>query len=241
MLNIDENSRKIKAYFCNSRPASKASDKIFDDLLMDSTDDLFQTALDKVDLTSEDCIKEPVIIIGPPNMGDIGDLEFYFKKGVDNFLRYIPLGITIYNFTRHALVAYQCTFDPTTKASMNECTFEYFYNEIVSFETISESSSSIEFDLKAKIIKRAPHYKNVINTGKVIQKDQVQKFILTTSGSSSLSVTLTENFLKEASNGGKFSQSNTHKSISEVRKTIRDKKNHTMQTLRPEYVDKFEN
>lgn len=227
MKNLTDNGKKIKNYFAKSVLKRSVSDNEFDELLKLSISSLYQIALDKVSITEKDCIKVPVIIIGPPNFRKFSGLDFDIKKGKDDYLRFIPVGVTIYNFAEHSLLAYQCDFDPTTENPLNENTFEYFYNDIVSFETVSESSSHTDYDWKDKILKNVPILKSFIDTGNIVQGDIAQKFILTTAGGSKVSVTLAENLLKEATQGGEFHLSIANKSINVVRRIIRDKKSYT--------------
>lgn len=226
--NLTERGKKILNYFSKSILKSKVSDEEFDHLIQESVQILFPRSLQIVNLDKEDCIHDAQMIIGPPNIKKLGDIELQMKKGKDNYLRFIPKGITIYNFTDHSLVAYQCIFDPTTDNALNEATFEYFYNDIVSFETITESGSLIDYNWKDKIVKGIPILKSIIDTGKIIQYDYTQKFILTTKGGTKLPVTLTEHLLKEATNGGEFWLTDALKSISIVRRIIRDKKSYTI-------------
>ncbi|NMH87981.1 hypothetical protein [Flavivirga algicola] len=228
MKNLTPNGKKILNYYSKSVLKSKIKDEEYDNLIKESLQGLYDISLKMVDLDPGDCISRSVMIQGPPNFKRLNGLEFKIKKGKDNLLRFLPLGITIYNFTDHSLTAYQCMFDPTTSNALNEATYEYFYNDIVSFETVTESGSLIDNDWKDKIIKKIPVLKSVIDTGKIIQYDDTQKFVLTTKGGTRLSVTLTEAILKEATDGGDvFSLSEAHKSISVVRRIVRDKKSYT--------------
>jgi len=228
--NLAKNGKQINNYFSKSIFKGKPSDDEFDQLIIDSLKGLEKEALDIVNLDRTDCIKQTEMIIGPPDLKKLNGLEFKIKKGKDGFLRYVPLGITIYNFTDDSLVAYQCNFDPTTENSMNICTFEYFYNEIVSFETVTESGSITDFDWKDKMVKSLPIIKNLVSTGKIIQYDYTQKFKLTTTGGTSLSVTLAEDVMKGITDGGEFFLTKAQKSINVVRGTIRDKKRYTLLT-----------
>lgn len=226
--NLTNRGKKIMNYFSTSILKSKIDDQEYDRLLNESVQILFPKALQLVSLDPQDCIHGSQMIISPPDFKSIGSLQFETKKGGDNYLRYYPIGITIYNFTNHSLIAYQCTFDPTTDNALNESTFEYFYNDIVSFETITKSGSTIDYDWKEKIIKHVPILKSIINTGKIYQYDFSRKFVLTTKGGSKISVILSDHILKEATNGGEFRLTKALKSIAVVRRIIRDKKSYSL-------------
>lgn len=227
MKNLSQDGKKIIDYFNKSIFKSRISDAEYDTLVSKSLNGLYDISLTKVNLHRRDCIARPVMIIGPPNFNKLGGLEFMVQKRKDNYIRFIPFGITIYNFTDHSLVAYQCNYDPSTNNALSEGTFEYFYNDIVSFETVTESGSEIDYDWKDKIIKAIPILSSIISTGEIVQYDSAQKFILTTSGGTQLPVTLTESILKEATNGGNFSLTASYKSISAIRRIIRGKKSYT--------------
>jgi len=228
--NLTDRGKKILNYFSTSLLKSRISDQEYDALVRESIQILFPRALHLVGLDPEDCIHREQMIISPPNIRRIGDLEFQMKKGKDNYLRYIPVCVTIYNFTNHSLVAYQCIFDPTTDNSLNESTFEYFYNDIVSFETITESGSFIDYTWKEKIIKSLPILRSLMNTGNVYQYDFSREFILTTKGGTKLPVTLSDRILKQSTEGGEFRLTEALKSISVIRRIIRDKKSYTLES-----------
>lgn len=221
---MTESGKRIKAYFSKGIIRRKRpDDKEFDSLVHLSTRDLFNQALRKTGLDSDDCIRGPVIIIGP-RLQDRGGIEFAVKKGKDDLIRYIPLGVTIINFTVDELVVYQCVFDPTTENSLNESTFEYYYNDIVSLETRTESYTKREYNLVEKIINNISILKNIVSTGKVEQHNLAEKFLLTTSGGSRIEVVLAEDTLIEEAGGGEVSTSEAEKSIMVVRRMLRDKK-----------------
>ncbi|WP_394747115.1 hypothetical protein [Spongiimicrobium salis] len=225
--NLTPKGKKIANYYSKNILKSRPSDTDYDRLIRESVQFLFDRSLDLTDLDSEDSIHDPVMIIGLPHLENLNGLTFEIQKGKDNFFRFIPLGITIYNFTDHSLIAYQCTFDPRTNNALNEGTFEYFYNEIVSFETFSESGTVTDYNWRDKIVNSIPLLDSLIRTGKIHQYDYTQKFKLTTTGGTSISVILKEGVLKEVSDGGEFSLTEALKSISIVRRIIREKKSYT--------------
>lgn len=228
MKNLTEKGKKLKNYFSKSLISRKIADEEFDTLIDSSMKGLYQNALEKLCLDEADCIKKPVWISGPPDVRKLSGVELEIKKGKDNFLRFIPLGVTVYFFSNHSVLAYQCSFDPTTENPLNESTFEFFYNDIVSFETVTKSNSQIDYDWKSKLLKKLPLIGSFFKTGRLIQFDTQLQFILTTSGGTKLAVALTEDVLTKATEGGKFSLEESIKSVATVRRIIRDKKSYTL-------------
>ncbi|WP_024770000.1 hypothetical protein [Aquimarina macrocephali] len=219
---MTSNGKKIKQYFSKSILTSKISDNEFDTLLNESISKLFDRALTKTLLDKNDCLRTPRRITGP-KMYDIGGAEFKLKKGKDNFIRYIPIGITIINFTQHEIVFYQCVFDPITENPLNESTSSYFYTDVVSIETKSESVTHEEFTFGEKVVNEIPLIGKLINNGTIHQYNVSEKFILTTSGSSWIEVRLSENVMIEEV-GGEFSTSDADNAIRSIRQMLRDKK-----------------
>ena len=220
--------KKIKKYFSKSL-IGKISDQEYDKLIDQLTKPLHNRALAKTLLDSRDRVRPPVGFKGPIlslfgiTASRVGGAEFNYKKGRDGYIRYTPIGITIINFTQHEIIAYQCVFDPITGNALNESTCSYFYQDVISLETRTESKAKEEISNGKKIFRKIPLIKKLIGKGNVKQYDVSEKFILTTSGSSVLEVKLSENELVEKV-GGKFSTSESEYAIRSVRQMLRDKK-----------------
>lgn len=219
---MTSNGKKIKQYFSSSFLNSKISDEEFDHLIDQSIIKLYDRAIHKTVLDKDECIRKPIRMIGP-RIYNIGGAEFKMKNGKDNFIRYIPLGITIINFTQNEIVFYECVFDPINENPLNESTSSYFYSDVVSIETKSESVTTEEFSFGEKVINEIPLIGKLINNGTISQYNISEKFILTTTGSSRVEVKLSENVMIEEV-GGEFSKSDSENAIRCIRKMLRDKK-----------------
>jgi len=183
----------------------EVSDGTFDDIISDDLKELEKKAIIKNGVNKSDLISEAVVITGL-KFGDVAGAEFHFKKGDDNILRFTPMVVTIVNFTQHQLIAYNCVFDLLTGATLNESTDEYFYKDVVSVSTKTESRTV-----------------NIKSIGK-IQLNSLETFTLTTSGGTSLSVYLSDPRLAAKLGGGEFSKSRAEKAIQVIRNVLREKK-----------------
>ncbi|MEQ9422980.1 MAG: hypothetical protein RJQ09_01085 [Cyclobacteriaceae bacterium] len=224
MKNLSDDGKKILAYYSSSIFKNKPMDDEYDELIRSSVQNLFEYALNRVDLLKSQCDRPAVMLRGIPRLEKINKDDFRIKTGKDNLIRYFPFEVTIYNFTIDSLVAYQCDFDPSTRVTLNESTFEYYYEDIVSLETLSASRSEINYTTVEAIVNKIPILKDVLNTGEISQYDLSQKFILTTSGGTKLPVTIADYILKAKTDDGDFPLAESFKAITTIRKHIRDKK-----------------
>ena len=125
-------------------------------------------------------------------------------------IRHTPITVTVITLTENQLVAYQSDLDLTTGNFLNESTDEYFYKDIVSIATKTESR-----EIKFK------------NLGK-IQLNEAEIFKLTTSGGTSIEVILRDRkLLIEKMGGGEIPITDVEKTISVVRKMLREKKSNS--------------
>ncbi|MDN5214717.1 hypothetical protein QQ020_21745 [Fulvivirgaceae bacterium BMA12] len=228
---MTSNGKKIQDYFAKGVRFKRITDDEFDQLIHEALQKVYPTALERLSLDEKDTIKKSVWISGPPDLDKLDGTELKIKKGKDKIIRFIPIGVTIYNFSPHAILAYQCSLDPVYENAMNECTHEFFYNDIVSFQTLTESGSATKLNWGEKVVNKIPLIGSFFSLGKKIQFDKKLQFILTTSGSSQLIVALADNVLKQEVDGGKFSLEKAKRSVDMVRRTIRDKKSHTFASL----------
>lgn len=183
----------------------KPTDKQMDQWLDEDLTALSKKALNKMGTDEKELVSESVQVTGP-RLWDTGGANVFFKKGKDNLLRFTPVGVSIINFTQNQLLGYTCVFDFTTGKALNESTDEYFYKDVVSVATKSESKSV-----------------NIPKLG-TIQLNSAETFILTTSGGTSLSVLLRDPTLIEKMGGGEIPTTRAEKAIQTVRKMLRDKK-----------------
>jgi len=185
----------------------KVTDQEFDSILADDLKTLSKTALSKTGTDSSELVSEEVVITGP-KFWDIAGAEIHYKKGKDNYLRFTPMSVTVINFTQNQLLSYSCVLDLITGKPLNEATEEYFYKDVVSVSTKTESMTITSKDTK-------------IGT---LQMNAAEKFTLTTSGGTSVSVVLSDPSLIEKMGGGEIPKTIAEKAIQTVRKMLRDKK-----------------
>ena len=216
------NGKKIKRYFSKNLAFNKISDREFDHLVLKAMEPLYDRALEKTLLDREDCIRKPKRICGL-QVSHNGGIEFKYKKGDDGYVRYIPIAVTILNFTPHEIVIYQCVLDPTTEKALNESTWTYFYEEVVSIETREVSTTKEKLSTVKKVINEIPIIKKLVK-GTHEQYNLSKKFMLTTRGTSRLEVQLSDYEVIEETIGGEFNITDAENTIRSIRTVLRDKK-----------------
>lgn len=167
---------------------------------------LHPKALSKTGTDPSELVAEPVMITGP-RLSNIANAHFTFRRGKDNVLRFTPVNVTIINFTANQLVVYGCVLDLTTGNALNENTDEYFYKDVVSVSTKTESHSV------------------ALSDGTTLQIDAAEMFQLTTSGGTSVKVLLRAPKVIQMMGGdGEIPTTRAEKAIQSVRKMLREKK-----------------
>jgi len=198
----------------------KPSDEQMDAWIQEDLQNLRTRALAKTGLDPSEIIAEPVMVYGP-RFWNIGGAEVGIKKGNDNIVRFMPIGVTVINFTAHQLVACQCALDLTTGKALSESTDEYFYRDVVSVSTQSKSKTYEKAEIGKGLSEGL--LKGLMTAGK-LQFNAAEMFILTTSGGTSIEVVLRDPQLIESVGGGSIPTAMADKAVQTVRKMLREKK-----------------
>ncbi|MEM8999744.1 MAG: hypothetical protein AAGB24_05725 [Bacteroidota bacterium] len=218
---MTKRGKKIKKYFAKGLLQMKIKDEEFDRLIKEAIHPLFRRALEKTMVYSEDCISESRIIYGLNTSNSVG-IEFQFKMGKDGYFRYIPIVVTILNFTSHEVVIYQSLFDPTVEKAFNECTRTYFYEDVVSIETREVAKTREKLTPVKKALNKLPVVK-VFVKGNEEQYNASKKFILKTRGNASLEVQLSD-YETIGEVNGTFKITDAENTIRAIRTTLSDMK-----------------
>lgn len=133
-------------------------------------------------------------------------LNYLYKKGEDNVLRFSPITIHYLHMLENQLLSYQAALDLTTGNFLNESTDEYFYQDVVSIATKTESIS----------------YTN--SQGETEQHNNVEIFELTTSGGTKVRTVLKDPKAIANMGGGFMPTTEAERAIQVVRRMLRDKK-----------------
>ncbi len=199
----------------------KPSDEQMDAWIQEDLKNLQTRALAKTGLDPSELVAEAVMVYGP-RFWDIGGAEVGIKKGKDGIVRFMPIGVTVINFTAHQLTAYQFALDLTTGNPLSERTDEYFYRDVVSVSTQSKTKS---WD-KAEIGTNALSVRQLLPlmSGGKLQFNAAELFTLTTSGGTSIEVVLRDPKLIESAGGGSIPTDMADKAVQTVRKMLREKK-----------------
>lgn len=190
----------------------RPSDKQMDDWFTEEMKALNERALKKIGFDPADCVAPSEPIYGP-RVQNTGGALVLMRKGGDNLIRYTPIDFTMLNFGQDQLVCYQCSYDRTTGNVLAESTDEYFYRDVVSVSTKSETMAvSFSTGLKGK--------------QESVQLKTAESFVLTTSGGTAIRVFLRDEALLQlkATRGGQLKSTDAEKTIQSIRRMLRDKK-----------------
>ncbi len=196
----------------------KPSDAEMDAWIKEDMENLPGRALAKAGLDPAELIAKSVTVYGP-RFWNVGGAEVGIKKGDDGIVRFMPIEVTVIHFTVHQLVSYQCVLDLTTGNPLSESTDEYFYRDVVSVSTQSESLTLEGIDPKLSSGPLA-----ALMVGGKLQLNAAETFKLTTSGGTSIKVFLRDPKLVERVGGGSIPTDTADKAVQTVRKMLREKK-----------------
>lgn len=200
----------------------RPTDQQMDAWRNEDLDQLGAKAMAKSCLDSSDVVRDPVVVVGP-RLRNLGGAFFGFRRGTDGKARFTPLNVTVINFTENQLVTYQCALDLTTGNALNECVDEYFYNDVVSVATKSETLTCALNELDEKVLSQATNLKKLaVNDS--IQVNSAESFVLSTSGGTSVQVRINEPILVQGLGGGSLPTELSENAVQAVRKMLRDKK-----------------
>lgn len=184
-----------------------ASDAEIDQWTQEDLNKLNKRSLDKMGIDASELVSEGVTITGP-RLSNLGPSKFGFRKGKDNVLRFTPVNSTLINFTKDQLLVYRCALDLLTGNPVNEATDEYFYRDVVSVQT---SSETVSVSLPGTTLDG-------------LQCNAAEFFKLTTSGGTSVSMALRDPSLIQKMGGGEIPTTTAERAIQTIRKMLREKK-----------------
>ncbi len=180
------------------------TDQQIDAYLKEDLEDLGKKALSKFAIEQSQLTRQAVFITGP-KLWDVAGARIAFKRGKDSNLRFNPIEVCVINFGANQLLAYKCVFDFMTGNPLNESTDEYFYKDVVSVSTKTESKTVM--------------FRNV-----QLQMNAAESFALTTSGGTSISVMLKDPTLIQRMGGGVISTTLAEEATLAIRTILREKK-----------------
>jgi hypothetical protein len=176
----------------------------------------------KCGLGSESLTAPPVLLTGP--LFKVAGAKFEFRRTRRGPTRFTPVGVAILNFTEHEIFAYQGALDRFTGNVLQETTDEYFYRDVVSVSTRTESRVVDKHDVTRAGRRRL---RAQIRAGK-LKIPKAEAFSLTTSGGTTIEVTI-EVILDKLRDlvmgaGGLVQVSAADDAIAAMRKMLREKK-----------------
>ena len=124
--------------------ASLPSDHQIDQWLEDDLKEISKHALQKLDLSPELLTTEkPLRVLGPIlwTTSGVPDKDLLWKKGKDEYVRFSVYSVVLIYTAEHLLAAYECDFNMLKDVMLNENTYEFHYQDIVSVTTHETSTS----------------------------------------------------------------------------------------------------
>jgi hypothetical protein len=207
----------------------RPTDGQIDQWLAEDITCLESRALAKSGLDRESLVRDAVVVIGP-RFRNTGGAKFGFRKGADMKARLTPIDVSVINFTEHQLMAYQCSLDFMTGDPRNECSDEYFYNDIVSVATQAGSQTYQFGELDQELLSRAKDLGKSAKKHGTLQVNDIQSFDLSSSGGTTLRVILNSPMVINSLGGGTISTERAEQAVQAVRKMIREKKSGALPT-----------
>lgn len=187
-----------------SRPSDTTIDKWFEEDLQQ----IHKHAVHKLGLGEEllGVKKEPLRAIGPIWWSDSGvpKQDLLYKQGKDGVTRYSVYEVLLIYTAEHLLAAYSCDFNTLKNVMLNEATYEFHYQDIVSVAT-RESSTSYTLPNKEKLV-------------------DSQEFSVSVSSGESIGVVIKSDKLVEITKGEMPFKDEVENTINRLRSLLRDKK-----------------
>ena len=202
----------------SARPSSGQVDRWLDRDLTQLKD----RAIQKCGLTGLERTSETVVLTGPTF--NVTGADLAYRDDRKGNARFTPVSVTILNFTEHQIAAYQCALDRLTGNALAEGTDEFFYRDVVSVTTKTEDLAIDKDRLPHKARKLLGKQ---IRGGK-LQIPETQRFLLTTSGGTSIEVIIEATFDKLdriiMGSGGDVDVDVADEAIAAMRQMLREKK-----------------
>ena len=195
---------------------AKPSDQEMDRWINEDVEKLKPVAVNKTGLDGVKTYGDTVVVKGP-RFWNTGGAFVGVKRGKDGEIRFTPIEVTIINFTKDQLVAYQCALDLMTDKPLSESTDEYFYQDVVSVSTQSKTTT---YD-KSTMTRQGRKALKPLMKGGRLQLNSSENFVLTTAGGTSLEVFLRDPRLIEMAGGGRIPTGTAEKAIGAVRTMLR--------------------
>jgi hypothetical protein len=178
------------------------SDEEFDRLGDEDLQNAAERAFKKWDIDKSEIPGIPIRISGP-SFTNTGTQAV--KRGKDGIVRMNPIQFAVLGFAEHQLLAYIGVLDMITGNVLNEETEEFFYRDVVS---VSTKTDSVKFTHK----------------GETRQYNDTETFVLTTSGATSIRVPLWSPSLASILGGSAMPTTRAQAAIASVRTMLREKK-----------------
>lgn len=193
--------------------ASLPSDHQIDQWLYEDLKEISKHALQKLDLSTELLTtEEPLRVLGPIlwSISGIADKELLWKKGKDEYVRFSVYSVVLIYTAEYLLAAYECDYNMLKNVTLNENTYEFHYQDIVSVTT-HETSTSYTLPNNEKMV-----------VG--------QEFKVSVPGES-INVIIDSQALFKITKGDMYYKDEVEKTVQRLRNLLRDKKQSASQPI----------
>lgn len=187
--------------------SGKATEQEFDSRLAKDIAALKRASIAKCGIDESDLVGESVILTSPiwyPVSGVPNEESTLMKRGSDARWRFACYHVQIIHLLEHHLASYACDFNLLRNAAVGDTTDEYFYKDVVSVSTKTESSNIS------------------LPNGVVLQSAQV--FRLTTSGGTAIQVVIGDARLQQMTGNQGIPSAEVEKAVQNIRTMLRQKK-----------------
>lgn len=202
------------------RDKKAVTENYIDSLKAEGLAEVSDRSKNKTYVDESELISEPLLLTTHRKWDRAGAFSGE-KKGADNIYRYTPIDITQLYMTDNRLISYQACLDLTTGKFLNEGTAEFYYEDIVSIETLTESAS-IEFVGQAK--KKFEKLQIAGKIGNLMQINHTEWFVITTTAGTKLKIGIRDEGLLSKMGADNNARTDSEKSVQAIRAMIRDKK-----------------
>ena len=178
-------------------------DFVIDQYIAEDFEKVIPLSLRKANIDLSQCIAESQMLEEP--CFDEDATGHAYKLGKDGKVRYTPIAVSVIHMLEDQIICYAGDLDLLTGVYLNETVDEFFYDDIVSIQTLTESENSGLFD-------------------KLKQKTRGEYFELTTRGGTKFRLGMDHSEWLEKQGETNVDRSYAEKIINGVRKMIREKK-----------------
>lgn len=230
-------------YFLRSNPL-EMSDKKVDAIIYADFSDIETRALRLVGAHNrmpDEFIRPATVLHHFADPEQKGDAFLGSRLGKDGILRFTPIAVTVINYTRDQILAYQSAVDLMTGNRINESTVEVFYQDIVSLGTQRKTRTIDigrnnkpglleEFIDWIRTVRKSSSSSSSLKLGNTIQYNEYESFSMRFTNGQAFSITLRDGQLLSKSDADNWMPTReSEQAIAAIRNLLQEKKQSLLQ------------